>query len=376
MRLAHRAEDRVRRRANARAIVASVATVGLETVACWFVLDRNLADVVMVFLLGVVVMAVRFGFAASIMATALSVASLDFFFTAPYFSFTVADKRLLLTICIMGFVALVISRQTEIVRRAARVAAERAEEVHRVQLEVQRERLRNALLSSVSHDLRTPLAVIKGAATALIDGEHRFEDARSQEYLQTISQEASRLNQLVQNLLDMTSLEAGPLRVRKEWQPLEEVIGVSLNRLDEQLGQRTVGVQISSDAALVALDALLMEQVFVNLIENAIKYTPLEARIDIAARRVAGGVEVEVADTGPGVPQGQEEAVFEKFYRAGAAGIGMGVGLTICRGILMAHGGRIWCENRTQGGASFRFLLPCAEGVALADPFPQGRPDP
>ncbi len=371
-------EERVEGRALPLGLLASVVTVGAETGLCWFVLDQNLADIVMVFLLGVVVMAVRFGYAASVAATVLSVAALDFFFTAPYFSFAVADTRLILTIGIMGFVALVISRQTEVIRRTARMARDRADEAHQAQLEVQKERLRNALLSSVSHDLRTPLAVVKGAATALLDGEDGLAPARRREYLQTISQEANRLDRLVQNLVDMTSLEAGAPRVRKEWQPLEEVVGVSLRRLDEQLDQRTVRVRIAPDAALVAFDATLMEQVFVNLIENAIKYTPASARIDIVAKRVSGGVEVEVADTGPGVPEGQEEAVFEKFNRAGAKGIGMGVGLTICKGILAAHDGRIWCEKRAgaEGGASFRFVLPFGEGGPGIDPFLEAKLDP
>jgi two-component system, OmpR family, sensor histidine kinase KdpD len=205
----------------------------------------------------------------------------------------------------------------------------------------------------------------------LLDGEHELSEERRREYLQTISQEANRLNQLVQNLVGMTALEAGPLRVRKEWQPLEEVIGVSLNRFGEQLDQRTIHVRISPDASFVPFDAILLEQVFVNLVENAVKYTPADSRIEITTRAVARGVEVEVADTGPGVPPGKEEAIFDKFNRAGATGVGMGVGLTICRGVLAAHEGRIWCENRPGGGASFRFVLPREEGTEPTNPLPE-----
>jgi two-component system sensor histidine kinase KdpD len=348
--------------------------VALETVFCWFVFEHRLRDIVMVFLLGVVLTAVRFGYAASILATLLSVVALDFFFTQPYFSFVVADRQLLFTIVIMGFVALVISNQTERLRRTARAARERAAEAQRAQLEVEKERLRNTLLSSVSHDLRTPLAVVKGAATALLDGEHSLPPERRRGYLVTISQEASRLNRLVKNLVDMTSLEAGAVRVRKEWQPLEEIVGVSLNRLDDQLEQRKVDVRIASDASLVPLDATLMDQVFSNLVENAVKYTPVDARIQITARAVPSAVEITVADNGPGVPHGQEERVFDKFYRAGARGIGMGVGLTICRGILTAHGGRIWCENLPEGGASFRFVLPRGD-MPLMKGLPEVRAD-
>jgi K+-sensing histidine kinase KdpD len=363
--------DQAKRRSIGLGVLVSTATVGAGTLICWSVFRDSLADIVMVFLLGVVIMAVRFGYLASLLTTVLSVAALDFFFTAPYFSFAVADRRLVLTIVIMGFVSWVISNQTERLRRVSREARDRAADAHRAELEVQKERLKNALLSSVSHDLRTPLAVVKGAATALLDGERDLPEGRRREYLQTISQEANRLNRLVQNLVGMTALEAGPLRVRKEWQPLEEVIGVSLNRFGEQLDQRTIQVRISPDASFVPFDAILLEQVFVNLVENALKYTPAHSRIEITTKAVPRGVEVEVADTGPGVPAGQEEAIFDKFNRAGATESGMGVGLTICRGILTAHDGRIWCEKRRDGGASFRFVLPREEGSEPTNPLPE-----
>ncbi len=337
----------------------------------------------MLFLLGVVGTAVSFGYVASLTATSLSIAALDFFFTAPYLSFTVEDHRYYLTFAIMALVAFVISSQTERIRReaAARIqlAMDRirlAAETQRANVEIQNERLRNALLSSVSHDLRAPLAVIKGAATALLDGSPQVvASSRSREHIQTISDEASRLNRLLQNLIGMTSLEAGSLRVRKEWQPLEEVIGVALNRLDDQLGDRPIEVRIAAEAESAPFDATLLEQVFVNLLENAIKYTPSASRIDIVASPAAEGIVVEILDTGPGVPAGQEEKIFDKFYRGTHAGIGMGVGLTICRGILTAHDGRIWCENRPQGGASFRFFLPgrpapTAAASALCPPGP------
>ena len=248
--------------------------------------------------------------------------------------------------------------------------ARSAEDAQRAQLLVQNERLRNALLSSVSHDLRTPLAVIKGAVTALVD-PGSITPARHAEYVATISDEASRLDRLVRNLLDVTSLEAGAMRVRnKEWQSLEEVIGVALNRLEEQLGRRSVEVRVPAAATLAPFDATLVGQVFTNLVENAIKYSPPTAFIEINARPVDRGVEVEVADSGPGVPVGHEEAVFEKFHRAGKATPGMGIGLTICRGIVAAHGGRIWYEHRVGGGVvlplrpSSRRRGPAARGTA------------
>jgi K+-sensing histidine kinase KdpD len=330
---------------------ASIVTVGVAVAIGWFLLGRRSTDCVMVLLLGVVLTAVRFGYMASLLTAVLSVGAFDFFFVEPYFSLDVYDRRYLLTFGVMLFVSIVISNQTEQLRRSMSAARER-------ESEIQNERVRNALLSSVSHDLRTPLAVVKGAATALLEQDDTLSRERRREYLLAISEEASRVDRLIRNLLDVTAVEAGALRVRKEWQPVEEVVGVARNRLEDQLGTRPVQVRIAPDAALAQFDATLIEQVLVNLLENAVKYTPHRGPLEINARRVDGGIEIEVADSGPGVPPGQEERIFAKFQRATHSATGMGIGLTICRGIVTAHGGRIWCENRPGGGASFRLLLP------------------
>lgn len=502
------------------AVFAGVAIAAVSTGISQVALGHRLPDIVMVYLLGVVVAAMRFGYAASISAALLSVLALDFFFTEPYLSFNVTDKRYYVTFFIMLLVAFVISNlmqrvqrsatavrtrelrtarlyamsrevsiassSEEIVRAACRhlndtfakdvsilllkdiemagpegaveqmavggraeaaaanveslraltavrtgqrgaasktvsgdgdgivplrasrgvlgaiiihpdapaiftneadrelfeafatqtaLAIERADladDAQKAQIEVQRERLRNALLSSVSHDLRTPLAVVKGAVTALLDRQGQLAASRSREYLETISEEASRLNRLVSNLISMTSLEAGVIRARKEWQPLEEVIGVALSRLDDSLGGRAVQTTIAPEANLAPFDATLIEQVFINLVENAIRYTAASTPIEISVREIVGGVEVIVADRGPGVQAGQEEQIFEKFRRANPnTPGGMGLGLAICRGILTVHGGRIWCENRRDGGASFHFVLPCENEMPPMNPLPE-----
>lgn len=228
------------------------------------------------------------------------------------------------------------------------------------QLEVEAERLRTALLSSLSHDLRTPLAGITGAATGLLqDGETlRPEDRR--DLLQTIVEEAKRMNRLIGNLLDMIRVETQTLVVQREWQPLEEPIGVALIRLDDALQGREVKVDLPADLPMVSIDGLLIEQVVINLLENALKYTPAGSPLEIAARARPGEVEVSVADRGPGLPPGEETRIFEKFYRAPdpTPSSGIGLGLTICQGIIRAHGGRIWAANREGGGAIFRFTLP------------------
>jgi two-component system sensor histidine kinase KdpD len=232
----------------------------------------------------------------------------------------------------------------------------------RAKLETEAERLRTALLSSLSHDLRTPLAGIEGAASSLLDEAAAPAPGARRELAQTILEESQRMTRLVANLLNMVRLESGALQVQKEWQPLEEVVGVALIRLDERLAGRRVETSLPPGLPLVPIDGLLIEQVLINLIENALKYTPAEAPIEISAQADARTVIVSVADRGPGLPSGEEGLIFEKFYRSreeGRAG-GAGLGLTICRGIVTAHGGRIWAENRPGGGAVFRFTLPVA----------------
>lgn len=236
--------------------------------------------------------------------------------------------------------------------------AQLADEAERVRVQVETERMRNSLLSSVSHDLRTPLAGITGAASSLLAGGPSMDGATRRELTQSIYDEANRLNVLVRNLLDMTRLESGALHVNKAWQPIEEVIGAALTRMETTLAGRPVEVDLATDLPLAPLDEVSIEQVLVNLLENAVRYTPAGSPIRIAAWPDAAGVVVEVADRGPGLAPGDEARVFEKFYRAQVTPHGVGLGLAICRGIVEAHGGRMWAENRPGGGASFRFELP------------------
>jgi len=459
---------------------------------------EQIADVVMVYLLGVVVVAMRFGYGPSLVAAVISVVAVDFFFVEPYYSFAVTDLRHIVTFAVMFIVAVVISNLTQRIRRQADAArdrerrtaalfavsreigaaasrdalvstavatvrtffsaqaalfmpnatgalasvssdfevdekdlaaaewvwthdraagattdtlassralfvpltgshgrvgvlalipsdtarltdpderqvldtiarlvaaaferAELAEEARRARLRIETEQLRNALLSSVSHDLRTPLAVVTGATSALLDEGAPKDEKSRRELLETAHDEAQRLNRLVRNLLDMTRLEAGALKVHKEAQSIEDIVGAALERLEDRLRGREIETDIPADLPLVPFDSILVEQVLINLLENATKYTPAGSPITIAARAKEGEVEVEVADRGPGVPEADAERVFDKFYRAREKeGGGVGLGLTICRGIINAHGGRIWVEPREGGGSRFRFTLP------------------
>jgi two-component system sensor histidine kinase KdpD len=247
----------------------------------------------------------------------------------------------------------------------AAVAVERAALAQRNQeskLAIEAERLRTSLLSSLSHDLRTPLASIQGAASTLLNDERLAPTARH-DLMTGILYEVERMGGLIRNLLDMVRLESGMLQVQKEWYPLEEVVGVALIRLDDQLSTHPVRTGLPADLPLIPMDGLLMEQVLINLLENAVKHTMPGTPIEITARAGQGEVVVEVADRGPGIPAGQEELIFDKFHRLPSldAEGGSGLGLAICRGIVQAHGGRIWVAGRDGGGAVFRFTLPIGE---------------
>jgi two-component system sensor histidine kinase KdpD len=480
----------------------AIGVVAACTAIAWAAFGRfEPANLVMVYLLGVVAVAVRSGRGPSVLASVLSVAAFDFFFVVPFFSFAVSDTQYLITFAVMLIVALVISGMTVSIQARAEAARRReqrtgalyrlsrelagtpevekllrialrhvvglfpgraflllpdhtghltlrgseppgfaldsnedavakwvyahgqlaglgtatlsaahalylpltasqgpvgvlgvrpgepravdtpeqlhlletcasqtalaieratlAERAQEAQIKIEAEQLRNSLLSAVSHDLRTPLAGIRGAASSLVEAGDRLDVATRRDLAESIAEEATRLDRLLGNLLNMTRLEAGVIQPKKEWHPLEEIVGAALDRLATALGRRPVHTSVPSDLPLVPLDGILIEQVLINLLENALRYTPPGTPVEITATAGDGQVTVAVADRGPGLPPGEAEQIFEKFHRAGVAREeGVGLGLTICRGFVEAHGGQIWAENRPEGGARFRFTLP------------------
>jgi two-component system sensor histidine kinase KdpD len=229
-------------------------------------------------------------------------------------------------------------------------------EVDRAGLEAETERLRSSLLSSVSHDFRTPLTAIVGSASALIDKEEIRKGPKGLELLHIIQSEGERLARLVQNLLETTRLESRQVRLKKELYPLEEILGSALERLKKQLQGRKVKIAIPSDLPAVPADGMLLEQVFINLFDNAVRHAP-NGSIDVSASLGPDRVTVSVADQGPGLNEEEMERVFDKFFHGKTSG-GAGLGLAICRAIVNAHGGRIWAENAKKGGAVFNFTLP------------------
>jgi two-component system sensor histidine kinase KdpD len=491
--------------------VEALAVVAACTGIAWLMYPHlALSNLIMVYLLGVVAVAMRSGRAPTTLASLLSVATFDFFFVPPFFSFAVSDTQYLVTFAVMLVVALVISGLTVRTRAQADAARNRerrtaalyamsrelastrgvddllaiavrhivdvfpadvavllpaggrltprtvpaatlqtdsseqavaewvythrelaghgtatlpgaaalyvpligsrgaagvlgvkplerhafdnpeqlhlletfanqtalaieratlADEAQASQVRIETERLRNSLLSSVSHDLRTPLATITGAATTILESGARLDQRTQHELLESVRDEADRLNRLVQNLLEMTRLESGALQLHKDWHPVEEVVGAALGRLAKSLGSRRVSVSIPPDLPLVKIDDVLIEQVFVNLLDNAIKYTPPDSAIRIIVTATDQSLTAEVADHGPGLPKGQEALVFEKFHRAASEGRrGAGLGLAICRGVVQAHGGRIWAHNLPEGGVAFLFTLPLTDAPPASVP--------
>ncbi len=234
-----------------------------------------------------------------------------------------------------------------------------SEEAQNARVRAETERMRNAILSSVSHDLRTPLATITGAASSLVEEQRELDPAARRELSRSIYREADRLDRLLKNLLDMMRIEAGAVQLSREWHPMDEVVGAALARLEGRLRDHTVNTAFPADLPLALVDGVLLEQVVINLVENAMKYAPSGSTIDVSASAIDREIVVEVADRGPGIPSGEEARIFDKFYRGRLAREGgVGLGLTICRGIVEAHGGRIWAENRSGGGALFRFSIP------------------
>ena len=231
----------------------------------------------------------------------------------------------------------------------------------------QTEALRSALFSSVSHGLRTPLSTIKAAATSLLQEEVQWEQEAQRNFALAIEREADRLDALVENLLDMSRIEAGNLHLKKVWYPLDELAHDVVSKMQPLLGEREVRMAFPNDLPPVELDSVQIEQVITNLLENAIRYTPERSPIEVSFQAREGHLLVSIADRGPGIPFSERERIFDKFYRISRDGDtpdhprGMGLGLAICQGIINAHEGQIWVQARDGGGAIFCFTLPLRE---------------
>jgi two-component system, OmpR family, sensor histidine kinase KdpD len=277
--------------------------------------------------------------------------------------FQVVEERNLLDTC-ANVVALSLERDQSLTK------------ARQAELQVQAEQVRNSLLSSVSHDMRTPLAMIAVTASGLLDESVDQRGMTKAEMLQTVVDESNRLARQVENLLELARLNSGNIELDRQWHVLVELLGVAISRLRSELSDHHVRVDIPEDFPLVWVSDTLFEQVFVNLIENAIRYTPSGSSLRISAQASQDQVEIRFADDGPGLASGSEQKIFGPFSRGGAVvpdgQRGMGLGLAICQGILRAHGGTISASNRAKGGAEFKIALPCVgqpPQIALDEPL-------
>jgi two-component system sensor histidine kinase KdpD len=267
-----------------------------------------------------------------------------------------------------------IPEQRQLLDTFAALIAIALERVHYVEVaqdavvRMESERLRNSLLAALSHDLRTPLTVLVGLAESLALTKPPLS-AEQLESTEAIQDEARRMSTLVSNLLDMARIESGEVKLNLQWQPLEEVVGSALNATREMLKHHLVEVHLPRDLPLIHIDALLIERVLVNLLENASKYTPSGSKITMAAEIVGDQLSVSVSDNGPGLGAGREEAIFQKFTRGEreSATPGVGLGLAICRAIVESHQGRIVASHRPGGGARFTFTLPLGHPPPAAE---------
>jgi two-component system sensor histidine kinase KdpD len=242
------------------------------------------------------------------------------------------------------------------------------EEANRAEVLRRTDELRTALLSSVSHDLWTPLAAIKASAESLLQRDVAWSDDDCEGFVEAIVRESDRLDRLVGNLLDMARIEGGALRPRRDWYDAGELVREVVGRLGPLLHGRRVDLAIPDDLPPVLLDYLMIDQVVTNLIENAVKYTPTGTPIGLRVERADVRIWVAVVDHGPGIPAAKRASVFDKFYRLERRGQiqGSGLGLAVSKGLVEGHDGRIWVEETPGGGATFVFELPLGASVTSA----------
>jgi two-component system sensor histidine kinase KdpD len=256
----------------------------------------------------------------------------------------------------------------------AAIAIERVkltEEARQAALLAESDRLRSALFNSVSHELRTPLATIIGSSSTLLEAEDVYSAAERRSLIETVKEGAARINLILLNLLDTARLESGMLKLKYDWCDIEDIIGTALRQLTDQIKGRPLEIIIPDDVPLLRGDCVLLVQVLVNLVDNAIKYSPRGGGIEIKVGSSGDSLQVSVADRGAGIPEADLPRVFDKFFRIQRPTgnvPGTGLGLSICKGLVEAHGGRIWAENAAGGGAVISFTLPLGTNQATIPP--------
>jgi two-component system sensor histidine kinase KdpD len=306
---------------------------------------------ILLYLVPIVLAASRWGRGPAITAVVASILGHDLLFVDPRGTFSVARADEALGMVLLLFTALVTAQLADGARRGTEIAREAA-------VTRRSDELKTALLRAVTHNLRTPLASIKASVSGLRQPGAAFPEEDRAELLAEIEEETDRLDRLVTNLLDASRLEAGGLKLSSHPHDLAVLLAAALDRLQSRLGGRVVSVEIPDDLPSVVLDYAQIDQVVTNLLENAILHTPPGTSVTARATCVDGAVRVEVIDCGPGVPVTERERLFRPFERGQTRAPGSGLGLTIARGFVEAHGGKLWLEDAPGSGARFIFTLP------------------
>ncbi|EKG6863682.1 ATP-binding protein [Escherichia coli] len=356
-------------------VVAAALCAVITLIAMQWLMAFDAANLVMLYLLGVVVVALFYGRWPSVVATVINVVSFDLFFIAPRGTLAVSDVQYLLTFAVMLTVGLVvvepgnlrqlmIPEQQRLLETFTLLVANAFERLtltaseEQARMASEREQIRNALLAALSHDLRTPLTVLFGQAE-ILTLDLASEGSPHARQASEIRQHVLNTTRLVNNLLDMARIQSGGFNLKKEWLTLEEVVGSALQMLEPGLSS-PINLSLPEPLTLIHVDGPLFERVLINLLENAVKYAGAQAEIGIDAHVEGENLQLDVWDNGPGLPPGQEQTIFDKFARGNkeSAVPGVGLGLAICRAIVDVHGGTITAFNRPEGGACFRVTLP------------------
>ncbi|MFA6217838.1 MAG: DUF4118 domain-containing protein [Candidatus Omnitrophota bacterium] len=303
-------------------------------------------NIVMFYLLAIVIVAIRWGQGPAIVTSVLSVLAFDFFLVPPYLTLNVHDFEYLFTFAAFLAVGIIVSTLASKVREQI--------------IQRQTEKLHSALLNSISHDLKTPLVSITGTLSTLLDVKSKLSEQQKNELLETARGESERLNRIVNNLLDMTRSESGVLRISKKQCDLRDFIGACLEQLKDKIGSRNIKIDIPKDIPEAAVDFPYMLKAFLNIIDNALKYSPDGSPIEIEASCIGNKIRIFVRDHGSGIPKEDLGRIFDKFYRVQRAQnvLGTGLGLSISKNIVEAHGGHISAESIFGKGATFIIELP------------------
>ena len=320
------------------------------------------ANIIAVYILGVpIISIITSSWMYSFLASVISVLAFNFLFTIPRFTLRAYDPSYPVTFGIMFLVALITGSLASRMKEYARESAQAA-------MQIEKEQLRADLLRSISHDLRTPLTSISGNASNLLSNENEFSQETRMQIYGDIYDDSMWLIKLVENLLSVTRIEDGRMDLRMSAELMDEVIAEAMRHTDRNRDGRKIEVSSDEEFILGKMDARLIVQVVINLVDNAVKYTPEGAQIRIHTGKKDGMVVVSVSDTGPGIPDEQKSKVFDMFYtgtnRAADGRRSLGLGLGLCRSIIRAHGGEIWVSDNKPQGAVFTFTLP-AEEVTL-----------